>query len=193
MIRKYLLYSLCIFLICSCRVKRDRPFIIGTIFPGSKHINVPYYQYTDLITDITYYITSAIIYNETDEEWDLFEPFYDHPFDTVSDKPVFIWSKTNSEYVMVAVFSERISIDYNKNQISNSEDIVWAWNTGMQEGIEGNIAYDQGRNVVNGEIQYNKPPEPLEKGWCYVWAVWAWNDDATEISHSSSEMPFCVE
>jgi hypothetical protein len=47
---------------------------------------------------------------------------------------------------MVAVFSGRISIDYNKNQISNPEDIVWAW-----------------------------------------------NDDATEISHSSSEMPFCLE
>lgn len=73
---------------------------------------------------------------------------------------------------MVAIFNERISIDYSTNQIENINSIVWAWNTGMSTGQEGAISYNNGS---------------------YILAIWAWDWYAEKIAYSSREIPFTVE
>jgi hypothetical protein len=170
-----------------------RPFTDQAIFQHSNYIRVPFYTYTDPLNEKTYTFhgTSNDVINQKSE----YEPVYVIPynhFDTISSQPVFAWEKTNAKNVMVAIFNERISIDYSKGQISNINSIVWAWNTGMSSGQEGAISYVDGCDVREGIIQYDKTPSPLEKRKDYILAIWAWNDNL-EIEFSSREIPFTVE
>ena len=170
-----------------------RPFTDQAIFQRSNYIRVPYYTYKDPLNEKTYTFhgTSNDIINQKSD----YDPVYVIPynnFDTISSQPVFAWEQTNAKNVMVAVFNERISIDYSKGQISNINSIVWAWNTGMSRGQEGAISFKDGCDVLEGVIQYDKSPTPLENGKDYILAIWAWNEYLV-IEYSSREVPFTVE
>lgn len=172
------------------------PFCEGAIFNDTEYIRVPEYSYTDPYTKKQYLFhgTSSDRYNiRTEDFYEITTVIpYDH-FDTVSNRPPFIWSKTKSKYVMVAIFNERIAMDQQNNQIANADAIVWAWNTGMFTGQEGAIGFEDGCNVIDGVIQYGTSPDPLEYGQSYVLAIWAWNYNAQMVKYSSREIPFTVE
>ena len=96
-------------------------------------------------------------------------------------EPSFAWQATASRYVVLAIFKEKI--DLKQNQISNLEDVVWTWNTGLGKGREGNVSYSDGVDVVNGVIQDSVAP--LVPGTYYI-AAWAYSDDY-ELLYSSKE------
>ena len=181
----------------SCAPVDDNiPFCDVAIFNEAEYIPVPEYTYTDPYTQNEYLFHGTSSDHSTRDIYDTYTILtvipYDH-FDTVSNRPSFIWARTESKYVMVAIFNERVAIDQQNNQIANPGAIVWAWNTGMFTGQEGAIGYEDGCNVIDGVIQYGTSPEPLENGESYVLAIWGWDDHANLVRYSSREIPFTVE
>jgi hypothetical protein len=63
----------------------------------------------------------------------------------------------------------------------------------MSTGQEGAISFENGCDVINGIIQYNRSPKPLENGSAYILAIWAWDESAEHVTFSSREIPFIVE
>jgi hypothetical protein len=184
-----------VIIIRSCGPVEYVPFTDGAIFEDAKYIRVPEYTYTDPFTqkEYTFHGTSG---DELHIKGDFYEQTnvipYDY-FDTLSNRPAFVWERTKSRYIMVAVFRERVAFDYKESRISNYHDIAWAWNTAMSSGQEGSIGYSDGCNVVDGEIEYGKNPDPLEGGRSYILAIWAWDNSANLVTYSSREIPFIVE
>jgi len=187
-------YMFLILIIAGCSKPADFgvPFTDQNIFKNTEYIQVPEYPYVDKYNYKTY-IFHGTEGDEIIRNPDFIEIIPYNYFDTISPHPAFVWTSTNSKYVMVAIFNERVAIDYEKNQIRNINSIVWAWNTGMGTGRESNIGYDDGCDVVNGIIQYNKKPAPLENGGRYILAIWAWDEGARNIVASSREIPFVIE
>ncbi len=98
--------------------------------------------------------------------------------------PTFSWTPTNSNLVFAGIFAEPIRVS--DGRIVNESDIVWVWHTGLPAGIEGSVSFSQGvRNYDSSE-----PPEPLQSGQSYFWAVWAWNNQGTAMTHSSPQSRF---
>lgn len=113
-------------------------------------------------------------------------------FDSVTTAtPIFTWNATGQKLVFLGIFNDNIVI-YD-NEIDNVENNIWAWHTGLGTGREGSVRFEDGRDVINGELQENEPPTPLTSGDSYTWAVWAWDDEGLIITHSSQEMFFTVE
>lgn len=108
----------------------------------------------------------------------------------VGGRPYFVWDATGG-LVYVGVFDE--NIDVNQGRIQNTGANVWAWHSGMGRGVEGVIQFDDGRAVVDGVIQEDSLPTPLEQGRSYYWAVWAWNSAGTRVTHSSAAIYFTVD
>jgi hypothetical protein len=188
---KFCLLSILAILGCS-KADFSIPFTNQNIFRNTEYIQVPSFEYKDEYNGKTYTFhgTCGDSIHKTPDFIKVIPYNY---FDTISSHPAFSWAKTNSKYVMVAIFNERISIDYEKNQIRNINSIVWAWNTGMGSGLEGEIGFNNGCDVVNGIIQYNLKPTPLGNGQRYILAIWAWDENAKNIVASSREIPFVTE
>jgi hypothetical protein len=172
------------------------PFTDQSVFKNAKYIQVPLYAYKDNSNGKTYTFQGTSndlisVSNPQDRSFIHIIPY--NYYDTISNHPVFAWEKTGSKNVMVAIFNERISIDNEKQQIKNINAIVWAWNTGMSTGQEGAISYNNGCDVIDGVIQYNMSPTPLENSSDYILAIWAWDEYAEQIAYSSREIPFVVE
>jgi len=111
--------------------------------------------------------------------------------DTVVATPTFTWRVTGQKYVFIGVFTQNLVVT--KNSIVNVNDNIWAWHSGLGTGREGNIPFSAGVDVVGGELLTGRSPTSLKSGIGYVWAVWAWGDDGTEIKQSSKEMFFVVK
>jgi len=187
-----------LFLLTACApVDEGQPFIQAGVFPETLYLQVPAYSYIDPETQREYYYHGTsldqIDYHSQGDRVIVtrFIPY--RSFDTLSPRPPFLWDRTGSDFVMAAVFSKRIAFDSQLNRISNLSDIVWAWNTGMSTGQEGNVAYSDGCKVTDGVIQYGTTPDPLLHGQSYVFAVWAWDDEGKKVIASSREIPFTVE
>jgi hypothetical protein len=110
--------------------------------------------------------------------------------DTVAATPTFTWRATGRKYVYLAVFTKNLVVS--GGRIANTEDNIWAWHSGLGTGREGNVSFSDGVDVRDGVLQIGKPPTPLTSGNGYLWAVWAWQDDGTEIVASTKEMYFVV-
>lgn len=111
--------------------------------------------------------------------------------DTVTSTPTFTWVVTGRKYVYLGIFSQNLVIK--DGNIANINANIWAWHSGLGTGREGDVSFSGGVDVVNGELQTGRLPTALISGNSYVWAVWAWNDDGTEIKQSSKEMFFVVK
>ncbi len=107
-----------------------------------------------------------------------------------NDQPHFSWKSSGNTMVFLGLFTKSISIK-GKN-ISNVNDIVWAWHSGLGKGRAGDVEFLEGVDVLNGELITDRPPSPLFNGQMYYWAVWAWNEEGIEITHSSNEFYFLV-
>ena len=99
-------------------------------------------------------------------------------------QPSFGWDATGLKYVVITIFSSKI--DLKQNQISNTKDAVWTWNTGMGKGREGNVSFSDGRDIHNSIIQ--ETVTPLKPGVYYI-AAWVY-DDSYNLTHSSKEYRF---
>ena len=96
-------------------------------------------------------------------------------------EPAFAWQATGSKYIVLIIFREKI--DLKNGQISNPQDAVWNWNTGMGRGREGNVNYSDGRDVRNGITQ--DMVTPLAPGTYYI-AAWGYNAEY-DLLYSSKE------
>jgi hypothetical protein len=190
-----IILTLFLIIILGCAKKEPDlsiPFIDQAIFKNARYIEVPLYSYTLNGKTYTFHGTSNDTISASDDNSIVHVIPYNF-YDTLSNQPRFAWAKTGSKNVMVGIFNERISIDNEKQQIKNISAIVWAWNTGMSTGQEGAISFEDGCNVINGIIQYNKSPKPLTNGGRYILAIWAWDEYAERVAFSSREIPFIIE
>ncbi len=95
---------------------------------------------------------------------------------------------------VIALFKNVIQVSDLKNEILNKEDIVWMsfGHKSLNEinFLEGKmVEFD--KNTQKMVKTYNPKIEDLKPG-IYVWAIWAYNEDGTEIVASSREIPFRV-
>jgi hypothetical protein len=105
--------------------------------------------------------------------------------------PSFVWEASGKKMVFLGIFEDNISVS--NNRITNVEDNIWAWHSGMASGRIGMVRFEDGFNVEGGEIIVDAPPTPLETGRPYIWAIWAWSDRGTIVTHSSRELAFLVD
>lgn len=96
---------------------------------------------------------------------------------TNSSTPNFSWPATNLKHVVCAVFNEPIGVK--NNTITNTHRVVWMWHSGLPQGREGNVTWDQG---VASPTSLNSP-QALSKGK-YYWAVWALNSQGIPVRSS---------
>ena len=102
--------------------------------------------------------------------------------------PVFSWEAPSSEMVYIGIFTKNISVS--GGQINNIEDNIWGWHSGLGKGRIGFVNFSDGLNVVNGLLQIDNPPTPLQPNTTYSFAIWAWNIDGTSIGYASPEIIF---
>jgi len=110
---------------------------------------------------------------------------------TTTTTPVFTWKATGQKLAFLAVFDANIQT--RNSVIVNSQANIWSWHSGLGTGREGAIRFEDGRDVVDGNLQVVGPPTPLESGQSYTWAVWAWDNEGKRVTHSSEEMFFVVQ
>jgi hypothetical protein len=147
------------------------------LFTNAFQIKVPGYQYN--VEGTTYTVRGDTSYLSS-------------VTDTLNSMPVFRWDSMDINILTVAIFTN--SIDVRDNEIKNTEDIIWQWHSGMENGKEGYVQYSDGRNVLHGTmdtIDYQHPATPLDAG-LYYWAVWGWNQSGIRIWYSSRELKFYV-
>jgi len=98
--------------------------------------------------------------------------------------PAFAWQAIGMKYVVITIFESKI--DLKDNQVANTEDAVWTWNTGMGRGREGNVSFSDGRDVKYGEIQ---DTVTLLSPGTYFLAAWSY-DSKYRLTHSSEEYKY---
>ena len=67
-----------------------------------------------------------------------------------SNTPSFAWRTTGSRFIVLAVFEDKIDLE--GKAVTNSQDVVWTWHSGIGKGREGNVSFSDGADVKNGEI-----------------------------------------
>jgi len=92
-----------------------------------------------------------------------------------SQQPDFSWPATTQKHVACAVFQKRISV--RQNLISNPQDVVWLWHSGLGRGRDGNVLYEHG--VGNADLAPR--PASLSPG-TYYWAVWALDEEGLPVA-----------
>lgn len=90
-------------------------------------------------------------------------------------RPDFSWPATNEKHVVCAVFRRRINV--RRNEITNPDDIVWLWHSGLAKGRDGNVLYAHGLANERG----GAPPARLPAG-TYFWAVWALDEQGLPVA-----------
>ncbi len=147
------------------------------IFDGSQEIKVFPYRYT---TDsILFYTVSG------DSGFSL------NGIDTVSSMPVLEWDTVRSEIVIAAIFSDPIQT--NQTGITNDDDIVWIWHSGLESGENKRCEYIDGYGMIDSDIDNLVPPIPLQNGHIYFWGVWAYDAAGIRVIYSSRMLRFFVE
>lgn len=100
---------------------------------------------------------------------------------------IFFGTIPTSEMYYIGIFKENISST--GSEISNIEDNIWGWHSGLGKGRIGSVSFDDGLDVVNGQLQLNNQPTPLMPNTSYAYAIWAWDDEGNIIG-SSREIVF---
>lgn len=107
-----------------------------------------------------------------------------------SNEPRFTWTATGNKYVMLGLFSRPVILQ--NNSIQNNTDLIWVWHSGIGKGREGDVAFNDGLKVINGNLDGAVTPTPLDRGRTYYLAIWAWDEEGLEITNSSKEFYFTV-
>jgi|GEM_PF-3955854 hypothetical protein len=178
----------------SCNVSNiTGQYALTPVFSNTERIVVPVYYYIDSSLQYTFSGDSTV-HNIPGGNM----PSYCCEAITYLNKlpptPTFSWVYTGDSIIACAIFSGRISLE--NNERVNSSNAVWMWNSGLNTGTYSNgnvqIQYGDGRAVINGVMQENASPGPLQINQCYTWMVWAWDSQGLKIVKSSLEIPFIV-
>lgn len=107
----------------------------------------------------------------------------------VDGVPAFSWYDNARPYVFLAIFDG--DLDIGANRILNDEVVVWTWHSGLGKGIRGDIDYEDGVEVVDGELQeYTENLAPLADG-TYKAALWMY-DQNYNLTDSSVLKAFTI-
>ena len=90
-------------------------------------------------------------------------------------RPNFSWPATNEKHVVCALFARRINV--RQSEITNPEDIVWIWHTGLGTGRDGNVLYEHGLSNTRGDAPLDRLPSGT-----YFWAVWALDEQGLPVA-----------
>jgi hypothetical protein len=162
-------------IVWSCSEEDSGPVDETLVFTEAYQIHIPSYQY--IAEEMTYTVRGDTSYHDTD---------------TLNSMPVFEWDTIGIYLITAAISTNPIRVSNSK--IINTTDIIWQWHSGMENGNEGYVQYNDGKNVLHAEtdsIDYEHPPAPLAEGH-YYWAIWGWNQSGTDIWFSSRQMQFYV-
>lgn len=170
-----LIGSICNLLFLGCTEEDvDTIFNEDLIFKNSFPIKISAYSYSDSMG------TNYFVQGDTN---------FILPPDTLNDQPSLAWDSIFTELVSVAIFTRPVIVS--GGEITNSIDIIWQWHSGMEFEIINRIKYSEGKNVSNGEINYDNPATVLSQG-NYYWAVWGWNSSGIRVLYSSRQREFYV-
>ena len=109
---------------------------------------------------------------------------------TSNDRPYFSWNMLSTKLVAMGVFDQRIEVS--GNEITNREDVVFYWDSGMSTGRVGSIIFDDGRLYSDGNLIEITEDSTLDKGRTYFWAIWSWDEEGIYIQNSSREGYFTI-
>ncbi len=169
----HFLFCCFFFLLSTCAEEESVLNNEDLIFSYSFQIRIPEYEYSD---------QSGTVYNvRGDTNYQTGYP------DTLNNMPVLAWDSIGLGVITVAIFSSKPVV--RNNEITNSNDIVWLWHSGMNFGKEGYVQFIEGKNVINGEVDDSLTPLMESK---YYWGVWAWNTAGNRILYSSMPLVFNV-
>ncbi len=161
----------------ACENASEEPVLKSElIFPEAKEIKVPAYSYSS---------ESGIINVYGDES------FSSGIVDTLTSTPVLSWDSVMATQIVAAIFIQPIRVE--NGYISNTEDMVWIWHSGLEKGKDGKVAFMDGMKIANGDISNLSTPEPLLSSTRYYWGVWSWNASGVNITHASRPLTFYVK
>ncbi|MFW5786203.1 MAG: hypothetical protein ACOCYC_03080 [bacterium] len=107
----------------------------------------------------------------------------------VDGGPAFSWNDNERPYVLLAIFND--DLDIGDNRILNEEVVVWTWHSGLGKGLRGDIDYEDGVAVVDGELQeYTDDLDPLADG-SYQAGLWMY-DQNYNLTESSVLKSFTI-
>ena len=175
---KILVILLLMLYYAGCERDEDTIFNEYLIFQNSYEIEVPPYWY--------YTGSGDSVYVRGDLSYD------SETIDTLTSTPTLAWDSVESKLLCAIIFNENIKIE-NYSIANDTSDIVWIWHSGLTEGVNGLVEFDQGIKRMN--ISDSEPlikADSLEKGHIYYWGVWGWNASGTKINFSSRELRFIV-
>lgn len=101
-------------------------------------------------------------------------------------EPSFNWEPTGSQLMIVAVFARPIVVA--NGRVTNGDQLVWAWHTGLANVTEGFVDFVKGVS----SIEDGAPPVPLAKGHTYFWACWAWDVEGMHVARCSAQSYFTI-
>jgi len=101
-----------------------------------------------------------------------------------SNTPSFAWRTTGSRFIVLAIFEDKIDLE--GKTVTNPQDVIWTWHSGIGKGREGNVSFSDGADMKNGEISNPAIATFLEPNSIYYVAIWGY-DDADNVMYSSKE------
>jgi hypothetical protein len=146
------------------------------IFPEAHEIRVPSYVYQSLTGDI-------LVHGD--------EGFENNIVDTITPTPILKWDSVQNRLIITAIFVNPVQITNGK--LVNTNDIVWIWHSGLEDGKDGCVAFEEGRSISDGMIENLSQPIPLPALRQYYWGVWGWNESGIKVLYSSRQMTFYVK
>ncbi len=162
--------------ICSCNKEPASLSNNDLIFSNSLPLEIPSYTFT--LGSKEYFVRGDTSY-------------FSNFLDTLPSTPVFKWDTVNVSLIYVGVFD--VPIHTENGSITNSNDLIWAWHSGMLRGKNGLVQYIDGKTVKSDGSYSDSDPAPLISGNTYYWGVWAWNNSGTQIWFSSRLLKFYVK
>jgi len=173
-------YSILIFLITiifsTCEDVSEETLNNELIFPTAHEITIPSYVYHSITGDI-------LIHGD--------EGFQDGSVDTITSTPTMRWDSVQTELIVSAIFTGPIQEANGK--IENTDEMIWIWHSGLEDGKNGWVKFEEGRSISNGFIENLDQAIPLPDSHQYYWGVWSWNESGIKVMYSSRQITFYVK
>ena len=110
--------------------------------------------------------------------------------DTLDNRPVFTWEENTAEFLLAAIFNA--PVETMGNQIKNTGNVIWRWNTGMEFATNDTVLIKHGKWMSNNVMDTISTPDSLTDG-LYYFGVWGWKKDGKQVHVSSREYKFYVK
>lgn len=146
------------------------------IFPEAREIKVPSYVYQSMTSEI-------LVHGD--------EGFENNSVDTITSTPTMRWDSVQTKLIVSAIFIHPIQPA--KGKIENTNDIIWIWHSGLEDGKDGWVTFEEGRSISGGVIENLGQPIPLPASHQYYWGVWSWDESGIKVQYSSKQMTFYVK